>query len=342
MDWTGLISLRLEQPLLALAALPVLLLIIWQLARGRRGGVIPYAGLEYAVDAGVKVAADRRRFRRLLVLTLILSLALAWASPGIRTSRPLPFGPAQQLYPTMLIALDVSGSMTEPLGGYVIDGRLNTGGITRFEAAQGLLKAFIGRHAETRFGLILFSVRPMLVRWPTVQTDFDFRDVLDEGMRYTNRARQRPSQLARFAGGTATRAGLLVAGDVLDRQGAAARSLVLIGDLIDNTQEIIEGIKAFDLDDTYVHVVAMDPEPQSLETVTAAFDGEPNVRVYPAVSVKELEKVFTAIESVELDRHGGGGGNYVQDMRWFMALLGFFLALAIILLFETKLHKTTR
>jgi hypothetical protein len=339
MDWP--FSLQLNEPWMLLCIAPLLALAGWRLWRKPQVEVIHFSGLEYAIDAGVRLAGDRRAYRALLVLMLTFLLGLAWTAPEIRTARPLLFGPARELTPAFLIALDVSGSMTEPMGGYVINGELNLNGPTRFEAAREQIYAFTGRHPAAKFGLVLFSVQPMLVRWPTAQTEFDFHDVLDEGMRFTNPDRQRTSQLARFAGGTSTRAGLVMAGKVLENQNASGASLILAGDLIYNIDEVIEGIQNIDLDDVFIHVIALDPQPEGLEQFTAAFGDQANINVFPVNSVQELGAAFSRIEELEIERRDRGGArNYVQDMRWFLSLLAFVLGVATIYLFETALHKT--
>ncbi len=334
-------SLQFEQPWLLLCIVPVIGIIVWQIRRTRGRFSVRTSGLEYLTGSGIAVATNRFRYRIALISLLAVLLALALAGPQIRTRQPFRFGMSHELHPVYLVALDVSGSMTEPLGGYVINGQLNTGGITRFEASRENLYEFVGKHAATRFGLVLFSVQPMLVRWPTLETGFDFRDVLDEGMRYTNPNRSRPSQLARFAGGTATRDGLTLAREVLSRQQATGKSLILIGDLIDNTDEIVEGIQQLYEDDVYTHVLAIDPQPENLDALARAFGERPGIFIHTVKSGEDLTTAFAGIESIEAERLAASGNrNHLQDLRWFFALAGFIVALITVILYETRLHKT--
>lgn len=336
-------SLQLDQPWLFLGVVPIIAAIVWQVRRQSDRFTVRTTGLEYLTESGIGIAVNRYRYRVLLISLITALLGLAWVAPQVRTSEPLRFGLSRELHPVYLVALDVSGSMTEPLGGYVINGQLNTGGETRFEASREQLYAFIEKHVATRFGLVLFSVQPMLVRWPTLETEFDFRDILDEGMRYTNPRRSRPSQLARFAGGTATRDGLVLAREVLARQQATGKSLILIGDLIDNNEEIIEGIQDLYEDDVYTHVLAIDPQAENLEAVELAFRDRPGIFIHSVSSKGELSAAFASIESIEAERHAASGNrNYLQDLRWLFALAGFSLAMLSVVLFETRLHKTQR
>jgi len=334
-------SIQLNTPLLVLCILPVLALLIWRMRRTIGAGTIRFSGLEFLVNSGFPIAENKRRYRALFLFSLALLLAFAWVSPEIRTNRPLLFGPSQELSPTFLIALDVSTSMTEPLGGYVVEGELNIDGLTRFDATQQRVSSFVGNYPRAKIGLILFSVQPMLVRWPTLQTEFDFKEILGEGIRYNNPARQRPSQLARFAGGTSTRAGLIMANDVLMKQTGSNKSLILVADFIDDAEDVIDGIKSMNLDDIYTHVLAVDAQPENLELVKMAFKENSNMQIYPVKSVAEMDAAFSQVVSIENKRQlEAGTRNYVQNIRWIICLAGFAIALTMIFMFETKLHKT--
>ena len=334
-------SITINELLQSLIVLPVAIYLIWRLYRQSGRDAIRYSGLEYSINAGLNLAGKKYINRQLLVIIILLLLGIAWTSPEVRTNRPLYFGPVQELNPVYLVALDVSGSMTEPLGGYVVDGELNLGGPTRFKASQTELYGFAERNPSANLGLILFSVQPMLVRWPTAQTEFDFKDVLDEGMRFTNPARKRTSQLAQFAGGTATRAGLAMASDTLAKQKASTKAMILIGDLIDNIDEVIDGVQQISDDDIYTYVIAIDALPESLAAFTSRLSDSENVNIFPVKSENELGSAFINIEQLESERRLSKGNlNFVQDLRWLIALLGFVIATVTIILFETRLHKT--
>lgn len=334
-------SINFDNPALLVMVFPVIGVVLWRLHR-KKADAIRFGGVEYLVDGGLNLAVDKSRNRMLLILIMIGLIGLAWSAPKLRTSQPLPFGPAHELTPVYLLALDVSGSMTEPLGGWVVDGNLNLDGPTRFAASQAELYAFMAKNPAANFGLILFSVQPMLVRWPTTQNEYSLRDVLDQGMKYTNANRSQVSQLARFAGGTATRAGLVMAKDVLLRQNAPTRSLVLIGDLIDDIDEVIDGITdIYQEKDVYVYVLALDTLPESLELFTGTFDDKSNVKFFSINSTAQMSKAFSDIENIEKNRQiRTGSQNFIQDIKWLISLMAFLLAISIFILFETKLHKT--
>jgi len=334
-------SIHITTPWLFICMLPVIALLIWRLRRNVAAGSFHFSGLEYLTGAGLRLAVNKRRYRALLLLLLSLLIALAWISPEIRTNRPLSIGPSRELNPVFLFALDVSASMTEPLGGYVIQGMLNLDGATRFEAARERVLGFVAAYPRAKFGLILFSVQPMLVRWPTLETEYDFREILGEGMRFTNPDRKRPSQLARFAGGTSTRTGLLMANDVLMQQGGSSKSLILIADFIDDTEDVIEGIQNINLEDIYTHILAVDAQEQNLEVLKAAFKDDANMRIYTIKSPDDMDDAFAQIVETETIRQQQAGSrNFAQNFRWLICLAGFGVAVFMVMMFETRLHKT--
>jgi hypothetical protein len=335
------LALSLDRPLLILLVMPVVVLLLWRKFHKADTGSIKFGGLEYYLKSGLIPAGKKQRLRTILVVLVISIVAITLTYPQLRTSRPLLIGPAEELRPVYLFALDVSGSMTEPLGGYVVDGKLNLNGPNRYEASEKEIFRFAENHSDAYLGMILFSIQPMLVRWPTLQTEFDFHDVLDEGMRFTNPRRRRTSQLAQFAGGTATLAGLNMSRETLINQRSSTRSLILIGDLIDNIDEVIEGIHDLYEHNIYVHVIALDAPEDSLGAFASIFEEQEGVRLYPVKSATELKETFDVINDIENRRLLQGGGlNYVQDMQWLVSLIGFFLALSMMILFETRLHKS--
>ncbi len=335
------LAISLNNPELILLALPVLILCIWQNRRRVDKNAIRFGGLKYYLDNGLIKANNRQNYRLIIVSSLILIAGIIYSFPELRTSRPLLIGPVEELRPVYLFALDVSGSMTEPLGGYVVEGQLNLNGPNRYQASEKEIFEFAENHPNAHLGMILFSIQPMLVRWPTIHTQFNFHDVLGEGMRFTNPMRKRTSQLAQFAGGTATLAGLNMSKETLINQRSSTRSLILIGDLIDNIDEVIEGIRDLHEHNIYVHVIALDAPEESLGMFLSIFDDQESIRLYPVNSAAELEETFNHIESIESQRLTQGASlNYVQDMQWLVSLLGFFIAIAMMILFETRLHKS--
>jgi Ca-activated chloride channel family protein len=145
-----------EQPLLLviLLAVPALLAAyLWQLRRRRRQAV------RYSNVALVKTAAGPvRRWRRhapvALVLASLALLGLASARPTVRADVPVSSS-------TIILALDVSGSMCAT---DVVPNRL--------AAAQAAVREFVeNQDDETKLGLVIFSGFAQLAVAPTTDRD---------------------------------------------------------------------------------------------------------------------------------------------------------------------------
>ena len=141
-QWAGLLVLLLMIPLLLAA-------YAWS-RRRRRPAAARYSSLALIRAAG----PSRRRWRRhvpiALVATAVAALALAVARPTVVLSVP-------SSQSTMVLAMDVSGSMCstdiEP---------------TRLEAAQAAAIAFVeGQPSGTRIGLVAFSGFAAVLEVPT-------------------------------------------------------------------------------------------------------------------------------------------------------------------------------
>ncbi|WP_282247084.1 VWA domain-containing protein [Stenotrophomonas sp. PS02300] len=134
----------------ALLALPLPLLMRWW---PRRNAAAPALRVPYAAGAlaelGQASGAAGRRIGRLL-------LWLAWACLCVAMARPQQLGdpvtPPQQGR-QMMLAVDVSGSMSEP------DMMLGNQVVQRLSAAKAVLADFLDRRAGDRVGLLIFGER---------------------------------------------------------------------------------------------------------------------------------------------------------------------------------------
>ena len=137
---------------LALWALPLPWLARWLLPPVREATAplrVPYgARLDSVVAAGTQ--------RRLRFVGMGLLPLLAWVLLCIAAARPQQLGEAvrpPQVARDLMLALDLSGSMSEPdmeLGGQPVD---------RLTAAKAVLADFLERRAGDRVGLIVFGRR---------------------------------------------------------------------------------------------------------------------------------------------------------------------------------------
>lgn len=146
-------SLAWPWALLALLAVPLVLGVAWWARRARRRSAVRVSSLRL-VRAAVP---PRRRWVRLIPAALLVA---ALAVLGVGTARPQATVPVASNASTILLALDVSGSMCatdiEP---------------NRLTVAQEAAKEFVRSHEGARIGLVTFAGTAALLVEPTRDSD---------------------------------------------------------------------------------------------------------------------------------------------------------------------------
>jgi Ca-activated chloride channel homolog len=140
--------------LVMLVFVPALLgIYVWQLRRRRRQAV-RYSNVALLRSAGAGSASWKRHVPIALVLGALGLLGLASARPTVRAEVPTSSA-------TIILALDVSGSMC------ATDVAPN-----RLSAAQAAVRSFVeGQDDETKVGLVVFSGFAQLAVAPTADRD---------------------------------------------------------------------------------------------------------------------------------------------------------------------------
>jgi Ca-activated chloride channel family protein len=143
------------------AVLPVLVVLYVWLMRRRKKSALRYASLALVKDAIGKSSAWRRRVPPLLMLSALGVLVLATARPMAVVTLP-----TQQQ--TLILAMDVSGSMR------AADVQPN-----RLVASQNAAKAFVADlPRDVRVGVVAFAGTAQLVQPPTLSRQ-DVVDAID-------------------------------------------------------------------------------------------------------------------------------------------------------------------
>ena len=207
---------RFAAPLL-LVLLLALLPLTWWLRRPRRA-----AALRLSTLAGVQGARTtwRLRLRPALLLLRLFAIALAI----IALARP-QLGEANAVVQSrgidIVIAQDLSGSMTEPFGPQTGKGPHDT----RLSAAKRMDTQFVQQRKDDRIGLVVFESETRLISPPT--DDHQALSGLIGGLD-TNL----------LPDGTAIGAGLASAVNVLRGSDARSRIIILLTDGENNIHEI--------------------------------------------------------------------------------------------------------
>ena len=228
-------SVSFTTPAGLLVSLPFFALLGWQLGNRVRRGTVALTGLEYLSANSWFSAARRRWLRALLWGTLAAAIGVLWAGPVFHSDRPLFAGASPTVHKNFVLLFDISRSMTVPLGQEKIvslpgqpappptdGGKEKKDKVPRYQAARKTLMDFVARFNGERIGLILFSTEPILARWPTVETQNRFWEVLEE-----NIGREEDSQIQAFSSLTNTDKALALARDVFASQDVVGDGAVI-------------------------------------------------------------------------------------------------------------------
>lgn len=333
-------------------ALPWMLLIVLlfipallrEFRRAGPGRSAPLSGIEY-LRARLPNAASRRKLYRVVLLTiLVIVLGVLWAGPAIQSGRPLLAADQLARQKNLILAIDVSRSMSGPLEVPDKDARFATYGQspaatehkqTRYEAARDTVYRFVERFPDARIGLILFSTEPFLARWPTLETGNRFVEVLDEDLLEV-------SQLRRFSALTNTDAALRLAGDVFATLATSQGGAVIhISDAEDELENMGVAIRALRADDIRLYTIGVGIAESIVAKLAQEFSGDPGFRIFRVDSEQEMQEAYRLVaELEEAPRYAEGEKAYITDLRWVLALLLAPYALLVLWVIEMRLHRS--
>lgn len=329
---TGLVgSASFASPLLFLVILPFLIFMAWQIRTRGRGGAIWATDLEYLRSKRKLTGVSRKILRIGLLGTIVFFIGVLWAEPTVRTAHPILFGGSYALHKTILVVIDVSGSMT---------GSHKTATATEmfvpYEVARKEFVKFADNFRGERIGLVLFSDKAFVARWPTTETEHQFSEILNEDIS------QSSSQLRLFSQGTETKKGLDLARQVLNEQKLSKGSVVvLITDLQDIESQIIEGIKGLREDGVRVYTFAVGADKLRVDTLENEFKDDDGVRFFKADSSEEIAQAYQLVSRAENSpEFKAENASFETNLRWATAFILFIVSVVVFILLSTSLHRS--
>lgn len=338
-------SVGFTDPVWVLWIVPFVVLLGWDLSSRRKSETIHITDLEYLRNIGCITGKKRRRIRALLWTMIVVAIGILWAGPIVRSSQPLFQGENQVRYQKFILLLDISRSMSVPLGdeksvslpGQAVV-KVETAGekIPRFQAARAALMDFVKRFNEAQIGLILFSTEPILARWPTVETQDLFWEILEEDI-----GRGIVSQIQSFSSLTNTDKALALARDIFAKQGASEGAVILISDAEDDIENM--GVAARNLrgDGIRVYTIGVGISEQIAENLSQSFSHDPGFRIFHVDSEEEMQEAYTLVAEVEeslpfeLNQR-----EYENDFRWLLSLCAVALSVFLFWMLEVGYHQS--
>ena len=343
-------SVSFTAPAGFLVSLPFFALIVWQLANRGRRGTVALTGLEYLAANSWFSAARRRWLRALLWGMLAAAIGVLWAGPVVHSDRPLFAGANQTVYKNFVLLLDISRSMTVPLGQEknvslpgqpapppTDAGKDKKDKVPRYQAAREALMDFVARFDGERIGLILFSTEPILARWPTVETENRFWEVLEEDI-----GRGVDSQIQAFSSLTNTDKALALARDVFASQDVVGDgAVILITDAEDDVQNIGVAARNLRKDGIRLYIIGVGISQKIADGLSRDFATDPGFRIFRVDSEKEMREAYRLVGEVEeLPRFRLNQKEYTTDIRWILALAVRVLAGAILCILTVAFHQS--
>lgn len=335
---------RLTAAPMFLIVLPLLLLLIWDLRGGRTHATVVLTGLEYLHGNLLAVAGRRKLYRAGLWAAMVIGLGLLWAGPELESSKPLYFADLQTQQKNLILAIDVSRSMSGPLempdeaARRAAYGQATVGQQqqqTRYAAARDTVYSFVDRFPNARIGLILFSTESFLARWPTLATKDRFVEVLEEQLGDS-------SQLQRFSSLTNTDAALTLAKEIFGKlESSRGGAVIHISDAEDELENMGLAIRSLRADGIRLYTIGVGISESVVSKLSQEFVGDPGFKIFRADSEEEMQQAYGLVSELEESpRYSGEEKAFVTDLRAILALTLAILSAAALWILETGLHRT--
>lgn len=231
-------------------------------------------------------------------LVVVIFLGIIWTGPVLYTTSPLLSVGEQSASKNLVIALDISRSMGQPLeipdkeerfaryGANEIVGEVAEDKQTRYESARQTIYNFIERFVGSRIGLILFSTEPFLARWPTTETDNNFIEVLEEKI-----GQGETSQLQRFSSLTNIDEALSMARTVIEKQsGMDGGAIILITDAEDELENMGLAIRTVREAGIRLYTIGVGISEIIVARLSEEFANDPGFRIFMWILNKKCRR----------------------------------------------------
>ena len=342
-------SFSFNSALLFFVITPPLLLLLWELNLKRKRVSVALTDLEYLRDNDCMTGKYRHLLRVLLLGIVTMMLGIIWAGPILHTTNPLFSGDEQSLQKNMIVAIDISRSMGQPLdmpdkeerfanyGNARVEDEGAEAKQTRYESARQTFYNFVDRFKGARIGLILFSTEPFLARWPTTETEHRFIEVMEERLGQGER-----SQLQRFSSLTNIDEALSMTREVFSRQiGTEGGAVILISDAEDELENMGLAIRLLRAKGIRLYTIGVGISEIIVEKLSEEFNGDPGFRIFHVESDEEMQEAYDLVSALEESpRYTSIEQEYITDLRWLIAIFLVIISAIVIWLAETSFHQS--
>ncbi len=328
-------SISFATPELALLILPLVMILIWQLYGDRRLGALQLTGLEYLAGSGIRNSQSRKRLQVAMRCVMVAGLGLLLAGPVYRSATPLFSQDTRVLQRNFVVAFDMSPSMNLPASSKGFGGddlKEGDGGVTRYEMARDAFHDFLDRFRGERFGLILFSTEPFFARWPTIETENRFDEVLESIRRGSG------TQLEAFSSLTNIDKGLLMARKAFNGEEGA---IILISDAEDDLENLGRGVRSLRQAGIRLYTLGVGIPDDILARISQEFAADPGFRIFRADSGQDMEEAYRVVSEIEESPQFVDETRVFEtDLRAPLAALLAIIAVLLLVINEVMFHQT--
>lgn len=337
-------SARIAAPWMLLIMLLFVPALVAELRKPGALYSVAIVGVDFLRSRLPGFAMRRRIYRAVALGLMVVMLGFLWASPVLQSREPLLTTDQLARQKNIILAIDVSRSMSGPLEIPDKDARFAAYGKapdeveprqTRYEAARDTVYRFIERFPDARIGLILFSTEPFLARWPTIETGDRFVEILEENLRDA-------SQLRRFSSLTNTDAALGLAGDVFAQlETSRGGAVIHISDAEDELENMGLAIRALRAEGIRLYTIGVGISESIVEKLSGQFSGDAGFRIFRVDSDQEMQEAYRLVaELEESPRYTAAEKSYVTELRWVIALILIVYSLFAYWFFEVRLRRS--
>jgi hypothetical protein len=305
--------------------------------------------IEFLKNRGCMTGKFRNIINVFLWGGMVLLLAFIWAGPVLYSSTPVLSGGEQVVQKELIVAIDISRSMGQPLeipdreqrfANYALNQPVDNdaqGKQSRYESARQTLFNFVDRFSGARIGLILFSTEPFLARWPTTETENHFIEVLEEKI-----GRGEKSQLQMFSSLTNIDEALRMSREILlKNRNAEGGAVILISDAEDELENMGIAIRSLRSNDIRLYTIGVGISEIIVDKLSEEFRGDAGFRIFHVESEEEMQEAYDLVSELEESpQYTREEQQYVSDLRWILALFLVFASIGIFWLSETIFHQS--
>ena len=327
------LTLQFASPLLLLAGVPFLIWVFMRYLRiqvviGRKGirfgrawripGALIVSDLNTFAVLRPKRPQWRYHIRFVLFIAIVATSTVLLSRPSIESRSTFLEGKPEEAYRTLVVALDISGSMGSPFVKKLNElvpqtpetvFQLDSALPSRFIAMRESLVQFLSGQNFLRVGVVVYSDKPFIYRWPTTDSAKLIFDVANMSLSVrsgplTTLPKSSPinAQFSLLSYGTQGAVALdAIRERILPKftEDGKGFAVVFVSDLDDDQAELIGAMDAIVQRGVRLYVFGVDPTARVRDAIAEHFSDKSLVQIFDISSAQEMQKAYDSVKDIE-------------------------------------------